>query len=427
MPSEIVSEGRNGSRLLIWAGALIAALWLGLTAAGAVAASDAPGAATALYPVNGFAYESRALVRAARGKAAIRDMRITPAVVADAREALRREPLAVTAMTLIAMDMEAKGKQAEAAKLMLSVRALDKRELLANAWLIAHYGRTPDHAGEVLGLLTEALRIRPQLADGYMPALAQGLANPDTIPVFYRMLRAKPEWETAFWNAVAANDASLPNAEILRGRILKAGEKPGEIDMTLMAAFVRTQRMDLALSYGKSLPEMPEDRDNLLRNSSFSSVPGMPPLDWQLTNDGRMTAAVDEGSGALVLNATAGSGGIVARQLVAIPPGRYALLAKLGRAEFSRGSELRIRVHCAEAVEGEALGFSARAEEADIDHAFAVPDTTRCRFFWVDLIFSALDATSPASMNIAEIRIVRARKQQETEAPAVVTDGQAPE
>ena len=421
MPGEMTDSGGRGRTLRIWAGAVVAALWLAVTAAGAVTQENAPGVALALYPANGFAYQQRARATAADGKAAMRDIRITPAALADARAALRREPLASTALALIGLDREAHGPKPEATKIMLAVRALDKRQLLANAWLIAHYGATGDNSDEVMGLLDEALKIRPQLTQQYMPALAQGLTNPDTIPVFQRMLRAKPAWEKDFWHAVASNNVALPNAEVLRGRILAGTTDPGPIDTLLMNAFIAANRMDLALSYAKHLRGLPGDRDNLLRNSSFDAMPLMPPLDWELAGDGRMTAAIDEGRGTLIINAIAGSSGTAARQLFALPPGQYSLLVKLGRADFTRGSDLNVRIHCAESNDETIPAYTERAT-GDVERLFSVADDSRCRFYWIDLIFSALDSTAPASMSVAEVRIVRARARQETEAPAVVTE-----
>lgn len=410
--------------LLIWGVALIVALWLALTAAGAVFAELSPRIALALYPKNGFAYQSRAAE--AVNSPSIRDLRISPDQLADAREALRREPLASTALTLIGIDRDLQGKHDEAVTIIAGAHAINKRQILANGWLIGRYGTQPGRTREVLGLLDEALRIDPGLAAQYMPAFAQALTNPDTIPVFQRLLAGKPGWEPQFWQAVSASDAALPNAEVLRARILAGPEEPGEIDDLLMAAFIRARRMDLALSYAKSLPDRPEDRDNLLRNSSFTATPRMPPLDWELINDGRIGAAVDEGRGTLQLDAIAGSVGTVARQLVALPPGNYVLLVKLAREEFARGSDLTIRIHCAEASDQTLPSLSEKVE-GDVDRTFAIPADSKCRFFWVELVFSALDSTGPASTNVAEVKIVRAREQQTTEAPSAVTDGRAPE
>lgn len=410
--------------LMIWGVALIAALWLALTAAGSVLAEARPGAALMLFPKNGFAYQARALVSA--DAPSIRDLKVSPELLADALEARRREPLTSVALTLIGIDRDLRGKHDEAAAIVAGAHAIDKRELLANGWLIGHYGTRPERTREVLGLLDEALKVKPELAQQYMPAFAQALTVADTIPVFQRLLAGKPGWEPQFWQAVSASDAALPNAEVLRARILAKGEAPGEIDDLLMASFIRAKRMDLALSYSKSLTDRPEDRDNLLRNSSFSGTPRMPPLDWELANDGRLSAAVDEGRGTLQVNAVAGSVGTVARQLIALPPGNYMLLVKLAREGVARGTDLTVRIHCAES-DDQALPSLSEKMTGDVDRTFAIPADSRCRFYWVELVFSALDSTGPASTNIAEIRIVRARSQQTTEAPAAMTDGRAPE
>lgn len=409
---------------VIWGVALLAALWLAMSAAGSVLAAVSPQAALMLFPKNGFAYQERA--RAASTAGSIRELRITPAQLADAREALRREPLASTALTLIGIERGTRGKPDEALRIVAGAHAIDKRQILANGWLIGHYGTQPGRSREVLELLDEALRVQPELGQQYMPAFAQALTNADTIPVFQRLLRGKPGWEQQFWQAVSASDAALPNAEVLRARILAGPEEPGQIDDLLIAAFIRARRMDLALSYSKSLGDRPEDRDNLLRNSSFSATPRMPPLDWELINDGRLGAAVDEGRGTLEVNAIAGSGGTVARQLVALPPGNYVLLVKLGRESLTRGSDLTVRIHCAETNDGTLPSLSEKVQ-GDVDRAFAIPADSGCRFYWVELVFSTLDASGPTSTNVAEVKIVRARALQTTEAPSSVTDGRAPE
>ncbi|MCW3845607.1 hypothetical protein OF829_00025 [Sphingomonas sp. LB-2] len=425
MPDE--TTGFAPPALVIWGGALIAALWLALTAAGAVTQEIAPRAALMLFPKNGFAYQNHATAGSMGKTAAVRDMRVGPEQLAEAREALRREPLASGALMLIGIERDAAGKHDEAATLMVATHTLDKRELVANAWLINHYGTMPgDHSEQVLGLLDEALKVKPELGQQYMPAFAQALANPDTIPVFLRLLRAKPSWELNFWRAVAANDAALPNAEVLRSRMLTGRDEQSDVDAMLMASFIRVKRMDLALSFGKGLPAKPGDRDNLLRNSSFEDLPSMPPLDWELISDGRIGSAIDEGRGTLIINAIAGSGGTVARQLIAMPPGSYQLLVKLGRAEFTRGSDLTVRVHCAESDDPDIPAFSERVD-TDLDKPFVVAEDSRCSFYWIDLMFSAFDSSTPASTSVAEVRIIRARKQQETEAPAEKTDGKPPE
>lgn len=391
--------------LLIWGLALVAALWLAMTAVGGATQAGAPGVALSVYPKSGFAYQTRAAAAATGTDGSIQKMRFSPATLADAREALRREPLATDAITLLGMARGLQGDVENATKIVAAAHRLDKRELVANAWLINRYGTT-GRDREVLALLDEALKVQPQLSGQYMPAFAQALQNPETIPVFQFLLKNHPGWEKDFWSAVASTNASLPNAEVLRARILAGPETLGPTDTLLMDAFIAAGRVDLALSYAKALPAVPDDRDNLVHNASFTYLPLLPPIDWELINDGRIGAAIDESRGTLEISAQPGASGTVARQLVALPPGDYALLVKLGQAELARGSEISVHLRCAERG-----GSTAALDErltGDLDRPFVVADTG-CRFYWLDLDFSALDSSEPAIGSIAEIRIARGR------------------
>lgn len=392
--------------LLIWGLALVAALWLAMTAISGVAQSAAPGVALSVYPQSGMAFQSRAATNVmAAANGAIQKMRFSDADIADAREALRREPLATDALTILGMARGQKGDAEAATKLVAAAHRLDKREIVANAWLINRYGTT-GRDRDVLSLLDEALKVQPELSGRYMPAFAVALQNPETVPVFQTLLANHPGWEKDFWNAAASNVASLPNAEVLRSRILAGQETLGPIDAVLMKAFVDAGRVDLALSYAKALPTVADDHDNLVRNASFTYLPLLPPIDWELINDGRIGAAIDETRGTLEINAEPGSSGTVARQLIALTPGPYALLIKMGQEQIARGSEIAVRLHCAE------RGFSTVSLDerltGDLDRSFVLADTG-CRFYWLDLDFSAIDSSEPALGSIAEIRITRGR------------------
>lgn len=402
----LASAGRLSSRtLLIWGVGAIAALWLALTAVSGATQAVAPGVALAVFPRSGFAYEARAADRAITPDSSIQKMRISDADLDDARAALRREPFATDALTLIGLAKGQQGDAEGATRIVAAAHAMNKRQLLANAWLINRYGAA-GRARDTLELLDEALKIQPQLTARYMPAFAQALQNPETIPAFQTMLASHPTWEGGFWDAVADNKASLPNAGVLRGRLLAGPEKLGPTDTMLTAAFIAAGRVDLAFGYGKSLPSLADDRDNLVRNASFSYIPMLPPIDWELINDGRIGAAIDESRGTLEVNAQPGASGTVARQLIALSAGNYALLVKLGQQDIARGSEVSVSLRCAEA--GRADEVVTERLTGDLNRPFAVPENG-CRYFWLNLDFSALDSSEPALGSIAEVRITPGR------------------
>jgi hypothetical protein len=390
--------------LLIWGLAALAALWLGLTALGAVTKTARPGVALSLVPANGFAYERRAANETVRNNANLQNIKIPAASLDDALAALRREPLASTALTIVGL---VRGATPDAAKIIIRANAIDKRQLVANAWLINYHG-TAGRSRRVLNLLDEALRVNPALAERYMPAFAQALENRESLPIFQQLLSRRPVWQEAFWQAVSGHPAALPNAEVLRSRMLAGATDLGPTDDLLIGAYVGARRMDLALSYLKQLPALPEDNGNLLRNSSFNEMSRLPPLDWELSSDGRVSAAIDEGRGSLQINAIAGASAIAARQLVALTPGNYVLFAKLGQASLSSGSDIQIHVHCAEAIGGTPARVDVRLT-SDIERPFVIPEGAPCRFYWVEIDFSAMDSSSPALASLAEVRIVRGR------------------
>jgi hypothetical protein len=222
------------------------------------------------------------------------------------------------------------------------------------------------------------------------------------------LLARRPIWQPAFWQAVSGHPAALPNAEVLRTRMLAGPDDLGPTDDLLIGAFVAARRMDLALSYLKHLPVFAEDNGNLLRNSSFNEVSRLTPLDWELSSDGRVGSAIDEGRGSLEINAISGSSAIAARQLIALTPGNYVLFAKLGQASLSTGSDIQIHVHCAEALGGAPARFDVRLT-SDIERPFAIPAGAACRFYWVEIEFSAMDSSGPVLASLAEVRIVRGR------------------
>lgn len=391
--------------LLIWGLALAAALWLAMTAVGGVTQAGAPGVALSVYPQSGFAYQARAAARVVSAGGSIQKMRFSAADLADAREALRREPLASDAITILGMARGQQGDAEGATRIVAAAHRIDKRELVANAWLINRYGTT-GRDREVLALLDEALKVQPQLSAQYMPAFAQALQNPETIPVFQSLLASHPAWERDFWGAVASASASLPNAEVLRSRILAGPEQLGPVDSMLMQAFIAAGRVDLAFSYAKALPPVADDKDNLVRNASFTYLPLLPPIDWELINDGRISAAIDESRGTLEISAQPGASGTVARQLIALSPGNYTLMLKLGQAELAHGSDIAVHLHCAQP--GVSTASLDERLTGDLNRPFVVSDTG-CRFYWLDLDFSALDTSEPAIGSIAEVRITAGR------------------
>src|ERR1044072_2556971 len=254
-----VSDNRFGLRtIVIWGVALVAALWLGATALSGATQFEMHRVALSGYPKSVFAYQTKADADTMGANQSIQQIRVSDADLASALAAVRREPFASGALTLIGIARDQRGDAANAPRIVARAHALDKRQLVANAWLINRYG-TAGRDREVLALLDEALKVRPELSDRYMPAFAQALQNSETVPVFQTLLSRHPAWEGDFWSAVALNRAALPNGEVLRSRLLASHHDLDSVDAMLMRAYIQAGRLDLAVSSGKNLPTLPED------------------------------------------------------------------------------------------------------------------------------------------------------------------------
>ncbi|MEI9852608.1 MAG: hypothetical protein WDN24_19100 [Sphingomonas sp.] len=386
---------------LIWGGAALAAIWLAASAIGAITSYSAPGVALAASPRNGFAYQQLALAHLAATGGDLRTVRIPNADAVLAREALRREPLATGAISLLGLASASAGASGSAEALFLAANRLDKREPIASGWLIERY-RAAGRPDEVLRLLGDALKVRPGMTQQVMPALAIGLAQPGTTGFFRSALSRYPEWRKGFWDAVATTPAALPNAAELRARMLRDGEPLGDVDRQLVDAFVRAGRFDLAIAFSRGIPQREATRE-LVRDPAFADEGPLPPLDWELHSDGRIGAALNTTSGTLEITALQGTGGIVARQLIEVPPGDYLLRAKLATARLTNGAEVVIRLSCA--ARGAATPALVERMAGDLETRFgAAPGD--CRYRWLDIEVAAIDATGAVMVRLAEVRIV---------------------
>ncbi|MCW3835399.1 hypothetical protein ACFQ1E_07355 [Sphingomonas canadensis] len=390
--------------LLIWGVALLAAVFLGASALGGVAKGSSPALALSVSPRNGFAYQNLAAQKLILAGTNFQNGGAAAGQAALAREALRREPYAVTAISILAMASEARGDGRRAGELFRMANAFSKREQIANSWLILDSSKSGDGAA-ALRLVDEALRVRPDQATLYVPALAQGLAQPGVVPFFRAALARNPDWSGQFWSAVTEVPAALPNAVQLREQMLGGTKEAGDIDRELVLALVKNERFDLAMQLGRRFA--PIDLSvGLVRNPGFAEEETLPPLDWDLLSDGRTGAALDPVAGVLEVSAESGSSGVVARQLVEVPPGDYALLAKLATATLPSGSELLFHLRCAGA--GATPPLLARLE-GEVDLRFtAEPDS--CRYRWLEIEFSAIDASSSASARLGDVRISAQRR-----------------
>lgn len=309
--------------------------------------------------------------------------------IALARAGFAAEPLAVRTLATLALGAEKAGSKDRAVALFGSVEKLTRRNEIANHWRIVHFSQLGDEDEAFRGL-DRIMRTSPRLLEVYLPALADGLARANSVEPLVQVMASKPEWSAGFWNEVTARPRSYANASLLRRRLADGPwglDQTTESDKRLIAAMAATGQYDAAAALACKLESCAVGRGgrtSRLNNGSFTSFAKLPPFDWQIFATGDFGGQIVPKNSALDISALPETGGLVARQLVRLQPGRYVLgwSERINTRRMSGG--LRARLTCA---------------SAPLDTARTVPPVlitngtggamltvlSACDWFWFDL------------------------------------------
>ncbi len=266
---------------------------------------------------------------AARIASAITDGEADPAERARAdalaREALRRDPTAVAALSALGVDADVRGDRQGARRLFEQANRLSRRDLKAQLWGIEDaVGR-----GDVPGALRAydiALRTHPYLLDLLFPVLVGASADQSIRQQMVRTLAARPAWGTDFVNFVAAGavdpdvTASLLT-DLARARV----PVPATARRDAVAGLVKAGRLDAAWRYYSSTrPGADRRRGRDPRFTARIDTPSV--LDWVPVDADGIVAML--GDGGLDFSAPASVGGAVIAQTQLLPPGRYRIAGR---------------------------------------------------------------------------------------------------
>lgn len=377
-------------QLIIWPLAAAVAFVAATTAIGAVAKHKAPQWALDVWPVNAFAYAEladdalKASIVASEGKM---PEKIDGQITAWGRQAVEAEPTSVVGARTLALAAQAKGEDAQARRLMRLAQRINKRDLIANLWLIEDYSRAGEFE-QALSIYDQALRsLAPERRGLLLTAMVGALSNEALISPYHQLLRGSPPWAPEFWRQAAQTAPALDNAALLRLRLAREGvELPLENEVLLLNGLIGQQRFAAAHQLYATLSAVDGEDAALVRNGDFSEAPRLPPFDWTLLSSGEMGAGVNGQSGQLEISAIGGSGGLVAEQLIRLDPGRYRLAARFAGSAPSGPLPLHAELTCAQAAQ-------AQPRKVDMKwNAGSEPITvagSSCSFYWLRLLVDA--------------------------------------
>lgn len=288
-----------------------------------------------------------------------------------AHQALDDEPLAVSALTALALTAQLAGDTQRARRLFLHSDALSRRELSTRLWLI----EDAVERGNVVGALRHydiALRTARAAPDLLFPVLTGAIADPTVAAALARRLTARPAWGEAFVNYIGASDTDpVVRAAFIRRLALGGYPVPETAQVGVLNALVAAGRTREGWAYYASLRSGADRRQS--RDPTFAMQPQIPTtFDWTpVMNDAGINASIQrtrEGKGIFDFAAPSTVGGIVLQQTQLLPRGRYRLAGVSAGIDQLREGRPYWQLACAD---GREIGRVDLPNSAENDGRFA--------------------------------------------------------
>lgn len=245
-----------------------------------------------------------------------------------ALETYRSEPLSSAAVGIIAAAMRKPADQQVREDLLDLAGRLSRRDSSVAAQILEASALRGDNR-TFFAWLSRSVLTNDERRTLYVGAMADATAREGSVEALTPVIGPSPRWDETYWEMVVRRPASLVNAAKVRIAIAGNPWRQTEIkstDRKLAVNLAENGEFDMARQLSLALGQQRGRRDaNLITNGNFASQPALPPLDWTLTALGNLGASIEAGDKSLVISAIGGARGIAARQLIRLPPGRYAL------------------------------------------------------------------------------------------------------
>ena len=312
---------------------------------------------------------------------------VPPETQSLAREAFAREPFASDALPALAYADSTLADSQQAQILGLAHR-LDQRNLIVGLDVLQR-ALARDDLPEAQRLIDQLARIRPEVASD----LVRTLVDAGSVPFWAEILRRNPPLAEQFWRSVPRKDPQLANFVALRQLLSPPANEAN--DARLIQALVGVGRYSDAM---RLWGEATGNRDSA---TGFSNTARFAPIDWQLARRGSAYAGL-AADGALEVFVDSGATGELARQLVALAPGRYRWS---GTVTLDQGSgRIDARLQCAPDAP-DAARWSR--QPAGAPAYWQVPPGA-CRYAWLVIEGSAWDSPVPLRATIRAPSFARA-------------------
>ena len=264
-----------------------------------------------------------------------------------ARASLKQDPTVVSAIRTLAAAQELGGDQSATLKLMRYSEKISRRDFPTHFWLI-DFEAKQNNVVRALDHYDAALRTSSAAEPILLPILLDAFGSTDLSAPLADILSRKPAWAATFVSRAISNTKSteklLELAFLLRERGFEIDPEPFQV---LMNRAVNDELYNGALR----LSQRPAQSAGVY-NAQFDNEPKYEPFDWALTADEDLgSERVPEENNAtqhlLSLYGAGGRSGIVAKQLLLLPPGAYGFRAMVSEVPQALQDRPYITINCA--------------------------------------------------------------------------------
>lgn len=263
---------------------------------------------------------------------AARGRRPVPAeVFATMSDAATREPIAPEPYLVRGVQAELAGDGERAQQAFEAAQWRDPRSLPAAYFLADHYFRTGD-VGHGLDEIAALARLSPNGNVTVAPYLAAYGRNPANWPALKKMFRANPDLAESALLVMASGPETVPAVFALAD----PREKPE--DAHWLPALINTLVAEGQYAKARQVWAATANKQSgqLIYDASFTDKRALPPFNWALTSSA-IGLAERQSGGRLHVVFYGQDDGILASELLVLPPGEYRLsMQLLGDAHRAR-------------------------------------------------------------------------------------------
>lgn len=362
-------------------------------------ASSAPAALSGLWPGHPAVLYPASL--AELGESGSRGERPRPELIESMIQAGQRDPLAAEPLLVRGIAAGETGALAVAGRAFVAARAREPRNPATRYFLADHYLKTGD-VDAALAEFAMVGRVSPKSRQSLGEALAAYAVSPGGASRIAPIL----DRDANLRAATLARLAQRPeNAELVmrlgrRDRSTDAIQWQNQLILTLLTAGnVAAAKSAWDQFMGQRGAGI--DR-GFIRDPTFADRRQAPPFGWYLYSG---SAGLAEASGGGLRAIHYGrEAAVLARQLLVLEPGRYAL--GIGKASGQVGT-LRWRIRCeGSTIELLSVTLSADALGGSAARPFTVP-TSNCPGQWIELLGSVGEEPSDAQLGRVSLARVR--------------------